>query len=135
MKEYSLGFIFNHDRSKILLIKKNRPIEQAGLYNGIGGKREPTDFSIEHCFIREVKEEADIDLTIQPLFNVGSYGDNQYYKIGIFSTCIKDNLFYSFKSLTDEKIEVHNISNLDNLSFSEGAKDLIEKCLKFHESV
>lgn len=132
MKEYSLGFIFNHDKSKVLLIKKNRPIEQAGLYNGIGGKKELSDLSIEHCFLREVQEEAGINLMNQPVFNIGSYGDNQYYKIGIFTTCLEDVLFNSFQSLTDEKIEAHNISELDRLHFTEGTRDLIENCLCFH---
>lgn len=132
MKEYSLGFIFNNDKNKVLLIKKKRPVEQAGLYNGIGGKKEPTDPSIEHCFIREVQEEAGIDLTIQPLFYIGSYGDNKYYKIGIFTTCIDDELFYSFQSLTDEKIEAHNISDLNGLHFTEGTIEFINNCLRFH---
>lgn len=132
MKEYSLGFIFNHDKSQVLLIKKNRPVEQAGLYNGIGGKRESSDFSIEHCFLREVQEEAGINLTTQPVYNIGSYGDNQYYKIGIFTTCLEDVLFNSFQSLTDEKIEIHNVSDLNGLQFTEGTKDLIDDCLRFH---
>lgn len=135
MKEYSLGFIFNENLDKVLLINKLRPADQAGLYNGIGGKKEYDDLSIEHCFIREVKEEADIDLTLQSIHNIGSFGDNQNYKIGIFTCSIHEDIFNSFTSLTDEKVEAFYIHDIENLKFSQNARDLLYSCLSFYRKV
>jgi len=45
-KHYCLGFMFDEQRDLVLLIKKNKPKWQEGLYNGIGGKvqlRKDTD--------------------------------------------------------------------------------------------
>lgn len=49
MKEYVLGFAFNRERTKIVLILKNRPDWQKGKYNGIGGKIEPSDETADRC--------------------------------------------------------------------------------------
>ena len=40
MKHYVLGFIFNREENKVLLVQKKRPEWQAGHWNGIGGKIE-----------------------------------------------------------------------------------------------
>ncbi len=63
MKEYVLGFAFNESGSLVCLILKNRPEWQKGNLNGIGGKLEPTDDSIETAMIREFKEETGLDTT------------------------------------------------------------------------
>lgn len=43
MKDYTLGFMFSEDSSKVLLILKDRPEWQKGKLNGIGGKWEEGD--------------------------------------------------------------------------------------------
>lgn len=43
MIEYSLGFLFNEEKTSVILIQKEKPQWQAGLLNGIGGKMEPVD--------------------------------------------------------------------------------------------
>lgn len=37
-QNYVLGFLFKHDLSEVVLIKKNRPDWQKGFLNGVGGK-------------------------------------------------------------------------------------------------
>lgn len=44
------------------LIRKTKPVWQAGLLNGVGGHVEYNESGI-HAMIREFKEEADIDIT------------------------------------------------------------------------
>jgi 8-oxo-dGTP diphosphatase len=60
MNNFVLGFIT--DRKRVLLIRKNRPDWQKGLYNGVGGlvllDETPTD-----AMIREAKEETNLDIT------------------------------------------------------------------------
>jgi 8-oxo-dGTP diphosphatase len=60
MKNYVLGFGLSKDKSKIVLIKKERPDWQKGKYNGIGGKVELTDISIYDSMYREFFEETDV---------------------------------------------------------------------------
>ena len=65
MQNFVLGFIFNKNLDKILLIKKifkkDIPLELAkklaGKLNGIGGRIEPNEFPISAMW-RECKEET-----------------------------------------------------------------------------
>lgn len=45
MKNYVVGFLFNNDMTKIVLIHKNRPYWQIGKLNGVGGKIEEYESS------------------------------------------------------------------------------------------
>lgn len=62
MKKYTVGFIFSDDFKNVLLIKKTKPADQAGLFNGIGGKFEEFDIDAAACVSREVKEETGLDI-------------------------------------------------------------------------
>lgn len=57
MKQYVLGFIFNHLLDHVVLIEKARPKWQAGLLGGIGGKIEGNEMPIE-AMQRESGEET-----------------------------------------------------------------------------
>jgi len=57
MKTYVLGFLFNKNKNKLLLIRKNRPSWQAGKLNGIGGKVEEGE-AVLTAMHRETKEET-----------------------------------------------------------------------------
>ena len=57
--KYSCGLIFNPDKTEVLLIRKNRPSWQFGVFNGIGGKVEGEETALQ-CMIRESKEETTI---------------------------------------------------------------------------
>ena len=54
---YVVGFIFDSDRHRVALIRKNRPPWQAGLLNGVGGKIESGE-SAAQAMARETREEA-----------------------------------------------------------------------------
>lgn len=57
MHEYACGFLFSADRSRVLLIRKNRPEWQAGKLNGLGGKVEAGETPLD-AMRREFREEA-----------------------------------------------------------------------------
>lgn len=57
MKHYVLGLLFNHDRDRILLVKKLRPERMKGYWNGIGGKIEEDETSMM-AMHRESTEEC-----------------------------------------------------------------------------
>lgn len=60
MKRYVVGFMLNADRTRVVLIVKNRPTWQAGRLNGVGGKIEPSDASDAHAMAREFAEETGV---------------------------------------------------------------------------
>lgn len=57
MKHYVLGFVFSRNHDKVLLIRKERPSWQAGLWNGIGGKIDEKDLDPLEAMQRETTEE------------------------------------------------------------------------------
>ena len=59
MKRYVTGFLFSRDASHVVLIKKINPHWQRGLFNGIGGKIEDNELSID-AMIRECFEECGV---------------------------------------------------------------------------
>lgn len=59
MKSYTLGFAFNADKSRVLLILKNRPAWQFDKLNGIGGKLNNDEFP-SAGMTREFAEETGI---------------------------------------------------------------------------
>lgn len=58
----TLGYVFNEDQSKVLLIHRNKRPDDAhyGKYNGLGGKMEPGE-DVVACMKREIREEAGIE--------------------------------------------------------------------------
>lgn len=58
MQEYVCGFAFNNERSRVVLIKKERPEWQRGKWNGVGGKIESIDNSAYAAMAREFVEET-----------------------------------------------------------------------------
>lgn len=60
MKKYTVGFIFTPDYSQVLLVHKNRPEWQKGLLNGVGGKIEDGEASVD-CMVREMREETKLE--------------------------------------------------------------------------
>jgi hypothetical protein len=54
---FVLGFVFDFEAKKVLLVLKNRPDWQTGLLNGLGGKIEADETPLE-AMEREFKEET-----------------------------------------------------------------------------
>lgn len=57
MMQYTCGFLFSEDGSRVLLIRKLKPAWQAGKLNGIGGKVEAGETAL-CAMVREAREEA-----------------------------------------------------------------------------
>lgn len=63
MKLYVLGFMFDADREKVLLVEKTSPPWQAGKLNGVGGKIEENE-APQAAMCREFLEETGINTSL-----------------------------------------------------------------------
>lgn len=59
---YVVGFMFSELLYEVCVIKKNRPVWQAGRINGIGGKVEPDEYGLA-AMVREFYEETGVATT------------------------------------------------------------------------
>lgn len=110
---YVLGLIFNKNKTEIALIRKDRPIFQKGLLNGIGGKIENNETEI-NAMIRECEEETTLVTVENDWIPFGKYvfneGINSKSSIFLYATIIDDLNVLNCKE--SEVIEIHSITNL-----------------------
>ena len=105
------GFLFNEDRSAVLLIRKEKPKWQAGKLNAIGGKMEDAEGSVA-AMEREFHEEAGVVLDKWRLFCVLHHDGNEVY---FFERCISSDDIDRLYSKTEEQIGWHRVDRLDKL--------------------
>lgn len=130
MKRYTVGFIFDNDLSHVLLIKKTKPAEQAGLFNGIGGKFEDYDIDAAHCVSREVNEEAGLNISAENWAELGAYSDNEYFYVAILTTQVEYSVLLQARSLTEEEVVIIKLDEIDNIPFANMAKEMLIHCKK-----
>lgn len=128
MTDYVLGFAFDIDTNKVLLLEKLTPIEQKGLLNGIGGKIELFEDEYQ-AMIREFFEETGISTIEQDWLKVGTM---QYtsFSIHLFTTTVCN--IYKARSTTAEQVNVYDLDF--KLLEQKGAQNLsffIKKSLNF----
>ncbi|WNL31412.1 NUDIX domain-containing protein [Arcobacter cryaerophilus gv. pseudocryaerophilus] len=97
------------DNEEILLLKKNNPDWQKGLYNGIGGKVELNTTPLE-TIIKKCQEElgANISNWIELDSEISSSGIEIVY----FLTTLNEGEIKKLQSQTDERAELFYINNL-----------------------
>ena len=104
--KYVVGIIT--DMEKVVLIKKNRPDWQKGVYNGVGGKVEQNEIAIE-AMKREAEEECGLCLDKWFLYDIEEPNDHMLY---MFYSVVSKEQILSAKTLTDEEIGIFDISNI-----------------------
>ena len=97
------------DNKEILLLKKNNPDWQKGLYNVIGGKVELNTTPLE-TIIKKCQEElgANISNWIELDSEISSSGIEIVY----FLTTLNEGEIKKLQSQTDERAELFSINNL-----------------------
>jgi 8-oxo-dGTP diphosphatase len=123
MTKYVVGFMFNKNLDKVVLIRKNRPNWQAGKLNGVGGHVEDGE-TFYGAMVREFKEETGVEVKDWTrLITITSEIDCFYSR---FYFCIGN--VYECNSVTDEKIEVVDVNDLPN-NLIPNLKWIIPMCL------
>jgi len=110
MKKYVLGFLFSEDKKAVVLIKKNRPDWQKGLWNGVGGHIEKNELPIS-AFIREFKEETGVLLSDN---QVSSFGVMRFKSAEVFLfRAFNSKLLCNVKTTTDETIRIFYLDSYE----------------------
>jgi 8-oxo-dGTP diphosphatase len=110
MTRYVLGFAISKS-SRVLLIRKRRPMWQQGKLNGIGGKIEGNESDAE-AMVREFWEETAVR-TVKGQWHHFATLEGSEYEVICFVT-YSNRLVQLAKSATDEPIEAHDIADLYN---------------------
>lgn len=76
---YTAGFLFRGDH--VLLVQKNHPEWQKGLFNAIGGKVEGVE-NFHTCQRREFREETGLDVPVWRMFAVE---EAKNYKVSFYA--------------------------------------------------
>lgn len=97
------------DNKEILLLKKNNPDWQKGLYNGIGGKVELNTTPLE-TIIKKCQEE--LGLNISNWIELDSEISSSGIEIVYFLTTLNEGEIKKLQSQTDERAELFSINNL-----------------------
>ncbi|MCT7588188.1 NUDIX hydrolase [Aliarcobacter butzleri] len=104
---YVVGIVT--DGSKILLLRKNNPDWQKGLYNGVGGKVNLDETPLE-AIIRECQKE--VGLKIPNWNQIETIPLQSGVDLTYFFAVIEEEELKKAQSLQDERVEFFDIDNL-----------------------
>lgn len=104
---YVVGIVT--DGSKILLLRKNNPDWQKGLYNGVGGKVDLDETPFE-AIIRECQKE--VGLEISNWSEIETIPLQSGVDLTYFFAVIEEEELKKAQSLQDERVEFFDIDNL-----------------------
>ena len=128
--QYTVGFAFSPDKTKVALILKKRPRWQRGLLNGIGGKKEEKE-SFYKCISREFEQEAGVHTDDWSPFCEMNFNDS--YTQVIFYLTFMD--LSKVKTQTDEKVGIFLVSEINKLKVVPDLKWLIPMALNYEKSL
>jgi len=121
--KYVLGFLFSNNKKEVVLIKKNRPLWQKGLYNGVGGHVEDGETPLK-AMKREFNEETGVKITKWTKFAVLRGMDFEVFCYKSFSDKSKD-----VETRTDEQVSLKYTDRVKLLPVISNIPWLIEICL------
>lgn len=121
--EYVLGFLFDQKSYGVLLIQKQKPEWQKGLFNGIGGKIEKDETPLQ-AMRREFKEEAGLSIGY---WKSVCKMEGEDWKVHVFTS--KDDSIHDFKSMTDEEVNYIPLDDLKDFDVITNLDWLIPMCL------
>lgn len=108
---YVVGFMFNVAKTDVLLIKKNRPEWQVGMYNGVGGKIDHDEF-IRDAMVREFWEETGIKTKGEDWYHVFTV-EGKAWRVWFFTT-FTDKV-YNYDNTTDEVLRIVPVNQINAL--------------------
>lgn len=108
MKNYVVGFIT--DGKRVLLIKKNRPDFQKGLYNGVGGLVLENETPVE-TMIRKAKSETGLQINDWIKIDTFPYPETET-TLHLFQATVSKKFIKNYRTTTDEIVRIFKIDRL-----------------------
>ena len=109
MLNYVAGFLFSQDLTHVVLLEKQSPAWQKGLFNGVGGKIEEGESPVQ-AMVRECEEETGVSINENNWTCYAHLTKPNYFELDVFFA-ISD---LTFSAKTTEKEHVH-ILKLDDI--------------------
>lgn len=136
MIHYCLGFLFNEDFTKVVLIRKNKPNWQKGLLNGVGGKIESHEISA-NAMTREFFEEAGICIATwkQFAYMKGGLSSESYWRVDCFYARASDRDMMQIYSPTSEQVKIYSVGILKRLKTVSNLQWLIPLAVDHHINI
>lgn len=128
--KYVVGFAFNKEKTKVLLIKKTKPDWQAGQLNGIDGKIESYDKNPHQSMTREFLEECNLETKATDWKHFATI-NSDYFELECFAGFFNIDFLENYQTTTEEVI-LSDIQYLFDTQFSQcisNLKWLISICL------
>lgn len=108
MKNYVVGFIT--DGKRVLLIKKNRPDFQKGLYNGVGGLILENETPLD-AIIRKTKSETGLEINDWIKLDTFPYPETET-TLHLFQATVSKKFIKHYRTTTDEIVRLFKIEEL-----------------------
>ena len=115
--KYTIGAFFSSDLREVVMILKNRPEWQKGLWNLPGGHVEPSETSTA-CMAREFGEECGVWTRPKHWTRVGSIINKANYKVDILTMNGCDSIENIIRTTTDEKVAWCDCNDLPDFIIS-----------------
>jgi 8-oxo-dGTP pyrophosphatase MutT (NUDIX family) len=129
--KYVLGFAFDNNASRVVLIEKKKPEFLKDYWNGVGGKVEETDLDNHDAMVREFEEETGVHLPDWvEMFVIDNEPNN--YQMWVYHT-FSDGIF-NCRTTTDERVQIVELQHLDMYKLSANVRWFIEFALSSSES-
>jgi len=127
MTNYVCGFMFDFQKEKVALIKKNKPEWQKGSLNGIGGKIEEGETALD-AMCREFEEEAGLRTLQSDWYPLITMTGNDWC-VNFFFCAERINSLELLQSKTDEEVVIIDLIDLDIEPVIPNLRWIIPMCL------
>jgi 8-oxo-dGTP diphosphatase len=111
MVEYVAGFLFDEQRQAVVLIQKNKPEEQAGKWNGVGGKIEEGELPTD-AMRREFEEETGVDIPLASWQGFTTLTDGKTWAVHFYRAFAPYDTVFSVRTVTDEVVQTFWLHSL-----------------------
>lgn len=119
-----VGFMFSHDKTRVALIRKNRPTSQVGKLNGVGGKLEPGEGALT-AMVREFVEETGVQTRPEEWMHFITLNTPKWKLWYFMAFGDIDKL----TSMTDETVEIIDVQALQSTTSMPNVKWMVPLCL------
>lgn len=129
--KHVLGFVFNPDFTRVILIEKKKPAWQAGFFNGLGGAIDAGEYP-DTAMRREFREECGLDIPEGNWFKFANLVGADF-SVACYWATETEFFLWQHASPTDEFVCFPRLDRLSNLRPLNNLQWLIEMA-KAHAS-